>query len=159
MYLNLWVYLFVLVFVVEMFFRLAVFSGNLLAGNVHSSMALDRYVQVCQWTGIISLLTWALLWASTCSLEACGEILGFLLVVNYSSELIFVITIFSDTVLHIEQLITYLMVSHYYLQHHHIISGKFQSLHYFFAVSFIPETNYVNDVLTGIWLNNDLLAQ
>ena len=44
-YLNLRVYLYVLVFVVGVLFTLAVFSGNLLAGDVHSSVPLDRYVQ------------------------------------------------------------------------------------------------------------------
>ena len=44
-YLNPRVYLFVLVFVVEMLFRLAVFSGNLLPGDAHSSVALIRHVQ------------------------------------------------------------------------------------------------------------------
>ena len=43
-YLNLPVYLFVFVFVVEVLLRLAVFSRNLLAGDVHSSVALDRHV-------------------------------------------------------------------------------------------------------------------
>ena len=42
-YLNLRVYLFVFVFVVKVLFRLAVFTGNLLAGDVHSSVALDRH--------------------------------------------------------------------------------------------------------------------
>ena len=43
-YLNLRVYLFVLVFVVELLFRLAVFSENLPAGDVHSNVELDRHV-------------------------------------------------------------------------------------------------------------------
>ena len=43
-YLNLRVYLFVLVFVAELLFRLAVFSENLPAGDVHSSVELDRHV-------------------------------------------------------------------------------------------------------------------
>ena len=43
-YLNLRVYLFVLVFVVEVLFRFIVFRRNLLAGDVHSSVALDRHV-------------------------------------------------------------------------------------------------------------------
>ena len=37
-------YSFVIVFVVEVLFRSAVFSENLLAGDVHSSVALDRDV-------------------------------------------------------------------------------------------------------------------
>ena len=75
MYLNLWVYLFVFALVVEVllsffiavinfsnvhwlsfkikvsdwvemyFFSLTVFGGNLLAGDVHSSVTMDRYVQ------------------------------------------------------------------------------------------------------------------
>ena len=69
-YLDLRVYLFVLAFVAEVLFRLAVFSRNLLAGDVHSNVTMDRHVQACQWTGSISLLTWRLLWASACSLEA-----------------------------------------------------------------------------------------
>ena len=103
MYLNLRVYLFVFVFVVELLFSffivfvnfsnvhwfsvkikvsdwvgrnlfsLAVFVGNLLAGFVHSSLALDRHVQVWQWIGSICYVTWILLWASACSLEAWGE--------------------------------------------------------------------------------------
>ena len=90
MYLNLRVYLFIFVFVVGVllsiftvfvnfsnvhsfsvkikvsdwvrrnFFSLAVFGGNLLAGDVHSSMALDIHVQAWQWIGSICLLTWGL---------------------------------------------------------------------------------------------------
>ena len=52
------------------FFSLAVFGRNLLAGDVHSSMALDRHVQAWQWIGSISLVPWGLLWATACSLEA-----------------------------------------------------------------------------------------
>ena len=55
------------------FFSLAVFGGNLLAGDVHSSVAMDSHVQACQWTGSISLLTWGLLWASAYSLEVWGD--------------------------------------------------------------------------------------
>ena len=36
--------MFVLVFVVEVLFRFIVFRRNLLAGDVHSSVALDRHV-------------------------------------------------------------------------------------------------------------------
>ena len=43
-YLNLWACSFVLVFVEEVLFRLAVFSKNLLAGDVHYRVALDRHV-------------------------------------------------------------------------------------------------------------------
>ena len=43
-YFNLRVFSFVLVFAVEVLFRLAVFSGNLLAGDVHSGVVLDRHV-------------------------------------------------------------------------------------------------------------------
>ena len=100
MYLNQRVYLFVYVFVVEVpfgffivlvnfsnvhwfsnkikvsgwvernFFSLTVFGRNLLTSEVHSSVTIDRNVQAWKWTGIISLLTWGLLWASACSLEA-----------------------------------------------------------------------------------------
>ena len=66
-YLNPRVYLFVLVFVVEMLFRLAVFSRNLLRGDAHSSVALNRHVQDRQHlpthlrvTLGICLLTWSL---------------------------------------------------------------------------------------------------
>ena len=69
-YLNLRVYLFIFVFVVEVLFRLAVFGENLLAGDVHSSVTMDRHVQAWQWIGSICLLTWGLLWASAYSLEA-----------------------------------------------------------------------------------------
>ena len=78
-YLNLRVHLFVLFFVVEVLFRLAVFSRNLLAGDVHSGVALDRHVHACQWPGSISLLPWSLLSASACSLEGCGDSPTFLL--------------------------------------------------------------------------------
>ena len=78
-YLNLRVYLLVLVFVVEVLFRLIVFSGNLLADDVHSSVAVDRHVQACQWTGSISLLTWGLLWGYAYWLEAWRCTLAFLL--------------------------------------------------------------------------------
>ena len=61
------------------FFSLRVFGGNLLAHDVDSSMTMDRHVQEWKWIGSIYLLTWGLLWASACSLEACGSILGFLL--------------------------------------------------------------------------------
>ena len=39
------------------------------------------HVQAWQWIGSICLLTWGLLWASACSLEAWDHILGFLLLV------------------------------------------------------------------------------
>ena len=81
-YFNLWVYLFALVFVVEVLFIMAAFSGILLAGDVHSSVAFDRHVQSCQWTGSISLLTWGLLWASACSIEVWGDSLVFLLLMT-----------------------------------------------------------------------------
>ena len=51
------------------FFSLTVSGVILLAGDVHSSVTMDRHVQAWQWTGSISLLTWGLLWASICSLE------------------------------------------------------------------------------------------
>ena len=70
-YLNLRVYLFVLVFVTEALFRLAVFSGNLLAGDVHSSVTMDKHAQDRQHlpthlrpTLVICLFTWALRWCS-----------------------------------------------------------------------------------------------
>ena len=69
-YLNLRAYLFLLVFVVEVLFRLAVFGGNLLTSDLHSSVTIHSHVQACQWTDSISLLTWGLLWASAYSLEA-----------------------------------------------------------------------------------------
>ena len=43
-YLNLGVCSFVLVFVVEVLFRLTVFSRNLLAGDVHTGLVMDRHV-------------------------------------------------------------------------------------------------------------------
>ena len=55
------------------FFSMTVFSGNLLAGDVHSSVTMDGHVQAWQWIGNISLLTWGLLSASACSLEAWGR--------------------------------------------------------------------------------------
>ena len=55
------------------FFSLAVSGGNLLAGDVHSSATMDRLDQAWQWTGRISLLTWGLLCASACSVEACHD--------------------------------------------------------------------------------------
>ena len=61
------------------FCSLAVFGGNLLAGDVHSSVAIDRHVQSLQWTGSILQFTWGLLWASACLLEAWGDTLVFLL--------------------------------------------------------------------------------
>ena len=48
------------------FFSLTVFDGNLLAGDVHSSVTIDRHVQAWQWIGCIYLLTWGLLWPSAC---------------------------------------------------------------------------------------------
>ena len=98
-HLNLRLYLFVFVFVVEVLFSffiaivnfrnvywftviikvsdwverklfsLAVFDGNLLTGGVHSSVALDRHIQLWQCIGS-SLLTSDLLWASACSLQS-----------------------------------------------------------------------------------------
>ena len=61
------------------FCSLAVFGGNLLAGDVHSSVATDRDVQSWQWTGSILQFTWGLPWASACLLEAWGDTLVFLL--------------------------------------------------------------------------------
>ena len=61
------------------FFLLAAFGGKLLASDVHSSVAMDRYVQSWQWIGNISLLTWSLLWGSVSSLEAWGYNPTFLL--------------------------------------------------------------------------------
>ena len=55
------------------FFSLTVFGGNLSAGDVHSTVTMDRNFQAWQWTGSISLLTWVLLWASACSLEVWGR--------------------------------------------------------------------------------------
>ena len=63
------------------FFSLTVFGGNLLAGDVHSSVTLDRHVQPCQWTGSISLLISGLLWASAPSLEAWRDSPVFLLLI------------------------------------------------------------------------------
>ena len=86
MYLNLRVYLFVFVFVEEVlfsffciywveknFFSLTVFGGNLLAGHVHSSIAMNRHVQSWQWIDSICLLTWGLHWASASPLETCDR--------------------------------------------------------------------------------------
>ena len=64
------------------FFSLTVFGGNFLVGDVHSSIALDRYVQAWQWIDSISLLIWGPLWLSACSLEAWGGSLTFLLLVQ-----------------------------------------------------------------------------
>ena len=86
-YLNLRVYLFVFVFVVEVlfsffcicsrnFFSLAVSSGNLLAGDVHSSVTMDRQ----------HLLTHLRPTLGICSLEACSRILGFLLLIKCNQE-------------------------------------------------------------------------
>ena len=61
------------------FFSLIVFGGNLLVGDVHSSVTMDRHVQVWQWIGSIYLLIWGLPWASACSLVAWSHSLGFLL--------------------------------------------------------------------------------
>ena len=66
------------------FFSLTIFGGNFLAWDVHLSMTISSYVQAWQWIGSISLLTWGLLWASASSLEACGSILDFLLLVYES---------------------------------------------------------------------------
>ena len=52
------------------FFSLAVFGGNLLADDVQSSVTMVRHVQSWQWIDSICLLTWGLLLASVCSLEA-----------------------------------------------------------------------------------------
>ena len=52
------------------FFSLTIFGGNL--RWCHSSVTMDGHVQALQWIGNISLLTWGLLSASVCSLEASG---------------------------------------------------------------------------------------
>ena len=65
------------------FVSLTVFGGNLLLSDVHSSVTMGRHVQAWQWIGSISLVTWGLLWASVCSLEACDCFLGFLLLTTY----------------------------------------------------------------------------
>ena len=58
---------------------MAVFGGNLLAGDAHASVTLDRHVQSWQWTGSISLLTWGLFWTSALSLDAYDRSPVFLL--------------------------------------------------------------------------------
>ena len=55
------------------FFSLTVFGGNLLAGHVHSSIAMNRHVQSWQWIDSICLLTWGLHWASASPLETCDR--------------------------------------------------------------------------------------
>ena len=66
------------------FFSLIVFGRNLLPDDVHSSVTMDRHVQTWQWIDSISLLTWGLLSASACSLEACNDSLTFLLLTSKS---------------------------------------------------------------------------
>ena len=61
------------------FFSSTVFGGNLLGGDVHSSVTMDRHIQAQQWRGNISLFTLGLLWSSTCLLEVCGGTLVLLL--------------------------------------------------------------------------------
>ena len=70
------------------FFSLTVFGGNLLVVNVYLCVTMDRHIQACQWTSSISLLTWYLLWASACSLEAwrCSPI--FLRLHSYHNPLL-----------------------------------------------------------------------
>ena len=64
------------------FFSLIVFGGNLLAGDVNSTVTMDRHAQAWQWIDSISLLPWGLLWASACSLEACSRGGVFLLLLS-----------------------------------------------------------------------------
>ena len=68
------------------FFSLTVFGVNLLAGDVHSSVTMDRHIQTWQRTGVSNLQlsshlrSEAVFWASVCSFEAyCSSTLPFLL--------------------------------------------------------------------------------
>ena len=64
------------------FFSLTVFGGILLAGDIHSSVTMDRHVRGWQWTGMYNLNlpphlgSEAVFWASACSLETWGRILS-----------------------------------------------------------------------------------
>ena len=56
------------------FFSLTVLRGNLLAGDVHSNVTMDRHVHAWEWIDNICLLTWYLLWASAYLLEVWSHI-------------------------------------------------------------------------------------